>query len=416
LNRKTALVLNKSYFTAANLKLHNKISVLDHIRFTPEGISRADMARELGLSRAAVSLIVNDLIALKVVREAADSPATGGRPAILLEMNPACGYVLGVDMGATHLGLVLADYAARVIAEHESPFDVSLGPEICLQQIDRDVRAFLKQNDFSMDDITSIGVGVPGPVVSKEGGVVAPPIMPGWDKFPIRTHLQELWGHPITLDNDAELGALGEWAYGAGRFEPNLLYVKVGYGIGAGLLLNGKIYSGATGSAGEIGHITVQVSGPRCTCGNQGCLEAIAGGRAIAQQAAQAIQSGRRTSMVEIQPLEKLTTVHVAMEASKGDLVAQEIVMNAGQYLGIAIANLINVVNPGLIIVGGGVAQMGDLFLEPIRQAVKTRSLPAAARVVRITAAMLGRRSSGIGAVVQAISLAMHDLIERAYL
>jgi glucokinase-like ROK family protein len=370
----------------------------------------------MGLSRAAISSIVNDLLAIRIIREAADGPATGGRRAVLLEINPECGYVLGVDMGATHLGLVLADFSARVIAEEEYAFDVSQGPEICLQEVDQLVRSFLAQNHFSLDDIVTIGVGVPGPVVSEAGGVIAPPIMPGWDNFPIRSHLENLWGHPITLNNDSELGALGEWAYGAGRFEQDLLYIKVGYGIGAGLLLNGRIYSGATGSAGEIGHITINDNGPVCTCGNRGCLEALAGGRAIADQAIRAVQSGRRTRLVAIKPVEKITALDVAIEARKGDLAAQEIITNAGQYLGIAIASLINVVNPSMIVIGGGVAQIGDLFLEPIRQSAANRSLPAAARAVRITAAVLGRRSSGMGAVVQALSLALHQLVENAYL
>jgi len=404
------------YSTATNVKTHNKISLLNHIRFTPGGISRADLARKMGLSRAAISSIVNDLLEINIIREAADGPATGGRRAVLLEVNPDCGYVLGVDMGATHLGLVLADFSARVIAEDEYPFDVSLGPHECLQIVDQQVREFLDQNQFSLDDIVAIGVGVPGPVVSEKGGVIVPPIMPGWDNFPIRAHLETLWGHPVTLNNDSELGALGEWAYGAGRAEDNLLYIKVGYGIGAGLLLDGHIYSGATGSAGEIGHITINDQGPMCTCGNRGCLEALAGGRAIAEQAKKAIQSGKRTQLSRIKPVEKITAMDVAFEARKGDLVAQEIITNAGQYLGIAIASLINVVNPRMIVIGGGVAQMGDLLLEPIRRSAATRSLPAAARVVRITAAVLGRRSSGMGAVVQALSLALQKLVETAYL
>ena len=404
------------YSYSNKCKNFNKISLLNHIRFTPGGISRADLARKMGLSRAAISSIVNDLLAIDVIREAADGPSTGGRRAVLLEVNPDCGYILGVDMGATHLGLVLADFSARVIAEEEFSFDVSLGPEPCLQVVDQQVRSFLETNEFSLNDIVAIGVGVPGPVVSDAGGVIAPPIMPGWDKFPIRSHLENLWGHPITLNNDFELGALGEWAYGAGRTEENLLYIKVGYGIGAGLLLNGHIYSGATGSAGEIGHITINEHGPLCTCGNRGCLEALAGGRAIAEQARKAIQSGKRTQLAEIRPIDRITALDVALEARKGDLVAQEIITNAGQYLGIAIASLINVVNPSMIVIGGGVAQMGDLFLEPIRQSAATRSLPAAARGVRITAAVLGRRSSGMGAVVQALSLALHTLVETAYL
>jgi glucokinase-like ROK family protein len=404
------------YPTATNVKTHNKISLLNHIRFAPGGISRADLARKMGLSRAAISSIVNDLLEINIIREAADGPATGGRRAVLLEVNPEIGRVLGVDMGATHLGLVLADFSARVIAEDEFPFDVSLGPRDCLKIVDQQVRTFLEKHKCYLDDVAAIGVGVPGPVVSEKGGVIVPPIMPGWDNFPIRSHLETLWGHPVKLNNDAELGALGEWAYGAGRSENNLLYIKVGYGIGAGLLLNGIIYSGATGSAGEIGHITINEHGPLCTCGNRGCLEAFAGGRAIAEQARKAIKLGKRTQLSTINPIEKITAFDVAMEARKGDLVAQEIISSAGQYLGIAIASLINVVNPSMIVIGGGVSQMGDLFLEPIRRSATMRSLPAAARGVRITAAVLGRRSSGMGAVVQALSLALYKLVEKAYL
>lgn len=410
------MISGNGHSSKTNVKTHNKVLLLNHIRFTPGGISRADLARKMGLSRAAISSIVNDLLAINVIREAADGPATGGRRAVLLEMNPECGYVLGIDIGATHLGLMLADFSARVVADEEYVFDVSLGPDVCLKEIDQQVRSFLEKIKFSLDDIVAIGVGVPGPVVSETGGVVAPPIMPGWDSFPIQAHLEALWRHPITLNNDSELGALGEWAYGAGRFEQDLLFIKVGYGIGAGMLLNGQIYSGTTGSAGEIGHITINEHGPLCTCGNRGCLEALAGGRAIAEQARDAVRSGKRTQLASVQPVEKITALNVALEARKGDLVAQEIISNAGQYLGIAIANLINVVNPSMIVIGGGVAQMGDLFLEPIRRSAATRSLPAAARAVRITAAVLGRRSSGMGAVVQALSLALHTLVETAYL
>jgi len=201
---------------------------------------------------------------------------------------------------------------------------------------------------------------------------------------------------------------LGEWAYGAGRSQHNLAYIKVGTGIGSGLLLDGQVYRGATGCAGEIGHITIQENGPLCSCGSYGCLEALAGGRAIARKAREAVLAGRRTQLAAIEPVETITARDVAEAARLGDLVAQQIVTTAGGYLGIAIADLVNLFNPGLIVVGGGVAQMGDLLLDPIRRAVRERSLRPAAQAVRITAAVLGRRSSCMGAVVQAVSLALH--------
>lgn len=390
----------------------NKRLVLDMIRFTPGGISRAEVARQVELTRSAISAIVDDLLVTRLVREAEDGPATGGRRPILLEINPQRGYVVGIDCGATHLAMVITDFSARVLHEIEVPCDIQQGPEACLPVWDETLKKMLAQASLNLEQIAAIGVGVPGPVVAEEGLVSAPPIMPGWDNFPIRDRLVKLWNTPISLDNDADLGALGEWAYGAGRGERHVAYIKVGSGVGAGLLLDGRIYRGATGSAGEIGHITIRDNGPLCSCGSYGCLEAMAGGEAIARKARQAVQAGKRTQLAAIQPTESITAKDVADATRRGDLVAQQIVTEAGSYLGIAIASMVNLINPSLVVVGGGVAQMGDLLLEPIRKTVQERSLRSASRVVRITAAMLGRRSTSIGAVVQALNVAFNQITE----
>jgi len=242
--------------------------------------------------------------------------------------------------------------------------------------------------------------------------VLAPPLMPGWDRFPIRDTLEKLWGCPVSLNNDAELGVLGEWAYGADRGANNLAYIKIGTGVGAGLLIDGQIYRGATGSAGELGHMTIEENGALCTCGNRGCLETLTGGKAIARIAQEAVRGKARTRLADIQPVESITAVDVANAARSGDLVSQQILVTAGDYLGIAIASLVNLFNPNIVVVGGGVAQTGDLFLEPVRKAVQKRSLPAIAQAVRITTALLGRRSSGMGAVVEAVSTALHAMAE----
>jgi glucokinase len=239
--------------------------------------------------------------------------------------------------------------------------------------------------------------------------------MPGWDGFPIRKYLQDLWNCPITLNNDAELGAIGEWAYGAGRGTQHMAYIKVGSGIGAGLILGGKIYLGATGMAGEIGHLTIRENGPRCSCGNYGCLEALAGGGAIARRAREAIISGKRTQLSEIEPVESISARDVGEAARFGDLLAQHIVAEAGEHLGIAIAGVINLSNPSMVVIGGGVSQMGDLFLEPVRRVVNARSLKPAAQAVRISAAMLGRRSSSMGAVVQAVDTALNMMTAKIF-
>jgi predicted NBD/HSP70 family sugar kinase len=237
--------------------------------------------------------------------------------------------------------------------------------------------------------------------------------MPGWDGFPIQSNLEDKWGLPVSLNNDAELGALGEWAYGVGRGENYLAYIKVGTGIGSGLLLNGQIYRGATGSAGEIGHLTIEENGPLCDCGNAGCLEALAGGKAIARQAREVVLKGTRTLLSSMGPPEAITARDVASAARRGDLASQQIIGRAGRYLGIAIAGLVNLFNPQTVVLGGGVAQIGDLLLQPIRDTVTQRSLQASARTVKINTAVLRRHSSGMGAIVQALSIALHQVAER---
>jgi len=372
-----------------------------------------ELAQRLVVSRAAVTVIVNDLLETEVIREAESRNGNNGRPPIILEVKPDRGWVFGIDMGASHLGIILTNMAAQVMDEIETGFDITNGPKTCIAHADKLVRDMLARNELSLEDILAIGVDVPGPILAEEGTVIAPPIMPGWDGFPIRATLEKMWGCPVSLNNDAELGALGEWAYGAGRGERDMAYIKVGTGIGAGLLLEGQIYRGATGSAGEIGHLTVDENGPVCNCGNHGCLEALAGGQAIARQAREAVAKNQRTLLSSMGNGNSLSAREVAAAARKGDLVSQRIVAQAGSHLGVAIAGLVNLFNPSLIVVGGGVAEIGDLFLQPVRDTVQRRSLPVAARNVKITTAVLGRRSSSLGAVVQALSIALHQVADR---
>lgn len=372
-----------------------------------------ELARQVNLTRAAVTGIINDLQNAGLVREVEGSSA-GGRTPIVLEVNPRRGFVVGVDMGATHVTLLLADFSARLILELEEPLDINMGPEPCLDVVDRKMGELLVQAGLGIEQILSIGVGVPGPTVIEAGMVSGPPIMPGWDGYPIREHLQSLWRCPVSLNNDAELGALGEWSYGAGRGEHQLVYVKVGTGIGAGLLLDGQIYHGTSGSAGEIGHTTIEENGPLCVCGNRGCLEALAGGRAVAQRAVESVRKGQRTILAEVTPLENMTWRNVVHAARRGDLVAQQIVADAGAHLGTAIASVVNIFNPSMVVIGGGLSQIGDYLLEPIRRTVQQRSLKVASRSLRITEALLGRRASGMGAVVQALSIVMHQIAEES--
>lgn len=390
----------------------NKVSVLDLIRKTPEGISRAEIAQLLDVSRSTISVIVDDLIATGLVVERGAGMSRGGRRPIVLQLNAEAGRVVGVDMGATHLLVVVADLQGNVLAEAETPLDIAQGPEGYLRQTFTLVDENMRAAQCSLAEVRAIGVGVPGPVIADKGIVSAPPIMPGWDDFAIRQRLQDQWHKPITLDNDADLGALGEWAYGSGQGESNLVYIKIGTGIGCGILLDGKMYHGVLGTAGEIGHVTISEDGPPCTCGNYGCLEAMAGGRAIAQRAQLAIKAGQRTQLIEMNHHHEITARDVALAAQAGDAVSQQLLGDAGRHIGSAIASLINLLNPGVVLIGGGVTNAGDFLLGPIRQSVNERTLRPSLRAARIERAGLGRRSIAMGAVSLALTTTFADFIE----
>ncbi len=393
----------------------NKDSILDLIRWTPEGISRAEIAQRRGVSRATVSAIVDGLIGSGLVFERGVGASRGGRRPIVLEINPDAGRVVGVDIGATHVVVVVTDLCGHVLAETEAPSDVARGTEITLSQVYAQVEATLRQANCDLREVKAVGVGVPGPVIAAQGAVSSPPIMPGWDGFPIRQRLEEHWRKPITLDNDADLGALGEWTFGAGRGEACLVYIKIGTGIGCGILLDGQIYHGVLGTAGEIGHVTISEDGPPCTCGNYGCLEAMAGGRAIAQRAQLAVKAGQRTLLAERQLSGEITARDVAEAAQAGDVVSQQLLSDAGRHIGSALASLINLLNPGLILIGGGVAEAGGFLLDPVREAVNQRSLRASLQATRIQVAALGRQATSLGAVSLALTRAFqgHHHINR---
>ncbi len=404
------LIVNPRSTVNCNGKSLNRHIVVDLIRFSTEQVSRVQIARQMDLSRAAITAIVDDLLQSGIVRETEAHYPSGRRP-ISLEINPNRGRVFGVDLGASHLQVILADFGGRLIAEKEIAYKPENGPEDCLEKIAEITSTLIAESDTNASDVYALGMGVPGPVTSLTGQVSNPPILPGWDGFPLVQELTNRFGWPATLNNDAELGALGEWAFGAGRQENNLVYIKVGTGVGSGLLLNGQLYGGAAGSAGEIGHITLVENGPVCVCGNRGCLEVYASGRAIAQRADQAVRQGMSTVLSDIKNT-SISAKDVLTAARFGDRLAQQIIYEAGTHLGVAVANLVNLLNPGMVVMGGGVSQIGDLFLEPIRTMVERRTLRVVSKGVRITSALLGRRSSAMGAVVQALTLALHNLLE----
>jgi glucokinase-like ROK family protein len=380
----------------------NKALVLNLAR-QERTISRTDIARRTRLSRSTVSIIVNELIDEGWLLESGTGQSRGGRRPILLTFNGQAGYVLGIGAGATHLLALVTDLDAQIMAEIERPFDAADGPELGLSAIAGIGRDVLAQAGVDVSQLIGIGVGVPGPLDHERGIIVAPPIMPGWSQVPVRDRLGQMLGAPVHLDNDANLAALGEQHYGAGQGMDNLAYIKVATGIGCGIIINGQIYHGQTGAAGEIGHITIDENGPPCKCGSYGCLEAMASGGAIARRAAMAIQAGQPTILKEIGVNGNLTAKDIDRAAREGDSLSRQLYRDAGRLIGIAVADVINLLNPGRVIIGGGVSQAGELMLESLRETACQRSMRAAIGNTDIVQSTLGRRSTALGAVALVI-------------
>ncbi len=376
----------------------NKALVLNLIR--QQGtISRADIAKRTNLSRSTVSNIVTDLLAANLVQESGTGQSQGGRRPILIEFNYQAGYVVGIELGATHLFVVVTDLEPKIIVELERDFELTIGPEAGLSRVAELAQQALAQAEVSLEQVVGMGLGVPGPVHHATGTVAFPPIMPGWHGFPMRARLEEELGVTVYADNDANLGALGEWAHGAGQGVDNLAYIKVGTGIGCGLIIGGEIYRGQSGSAGEIGHITIDENGPPCRCGNYGCLESMAAGPAIAHRAQLAIKAGQETTLVKTKSVGEITAADVSRAASQGDPLSLQLFHEAGRHIGVALAGLINLFNPKLVIIGGGMAQAGDILLEPIRRSVQSHGLRIAVESCQIVQAQLGREATALGAV-----------------
>ncbi len=372
----------------------NKDLVLNVIR-EERLISRAEIAKRTRLSRSTVSAIVDKLLETGFVREQGVGESQGGRRPILLDFNPRAGFVVGLDIGATHMLAVVADLEATLLVTLEEPFSIEVGSESGLSQAVQIVEKALEQARISRPHVFGVGVAVPGPVDYAAGMVVSPPIMPGWDRVPIRDQLQGALDLPVYLDNDANLGALGEYAYGAGKNVSNLAYIKIGTGIGCGLIVDGRIYHGQRGYAGEIGHLTIDENGPPCRCGSFGCLESMASAEAVVRRAEMAVQAGQQTSLSQHR---RLTLTDIARAAREGDALSQQLFEEAGRHIGVALAGLINLFNPGRVIVGVGAEGASDLLLDPVQRTIEARTMNGAITDVCIVPAQFKRYAIAIGA------------------
>lgn len=374
-------------------------------------VGRPEIARTVELGRAIVGVRVSQLMELGLIREKGFGASSGGRRAMDLELVRDAGYILTADLGATSITTGIADAAGTILSFEEEVAVIADGPHAILDHVARRFDVLIDQ--FDAATILGIGVGLPGPVEFATGISVSPPIMPGWDGFNVREYFQRRYAAATWVDNDVNVMALAEARIGAAKGTGDSIYVKVGTGIGAGLISQGALHRGARGSAGDIGHIPVS-SDPSivCACGNIGCLEAQAGGASLGRLATQRCREDHSSTLCSmLDGRDALTAREVALAAGQGDHEAMNLIQTAGRTLGTALAGLINFYNPDMIVIGGGVSQSGGQYLAAIRQAIYQRSLPLATRDLQVVLHALGAEVGVTGCALLVIEELMQPAV-----
>jgi len=366
--------------------------------------TRAQLAETSGLARSTITSRIDTLLRLGLVVPIGGAASTGGRPPSLLAFNPAARVVAGVDLGASHARAAVADLSGTVLAERRTDLDIAEGPEKVLGWATSVVLELLEEARRSRGDLAAIGMGLPGPVEHSTGRAINPPIMPGWDRYDVPAHVQSAIDVPVMVDNDVNIMALGERHAHLPDVD-DLVFVKVGTGIGAGIISGGTLQRGAQGTAGDLGHVRIpRADGIRCRCGNEGCLEAIASGAAVASALRDA-----GTDATDGADVVRLTR--------GGDVAAIQAVRQAGRDLGEVLATLVNLINPSVVVIGGVLADAGEHLLAGIREVVYQRSLPLATEQLQLVSSSAGERAGVLGAAALAIGHALSpDSIEAATL
>ena len=307
-------------------------------------------------------------------------------------------YRIGVDVGGTNVKIALVDKDGSIVYSNTTPTRAEMGYEYTISNIKQAINDLMKETKTDKSSIEGIGFGFPGQIDCTEGVVRILPNIPGWINVPVSKIMEKEFGIPTKVDNDVRCAALGELAFGAGKGCQNLICITVGTGIGSGLIVNGKLVRGADNAAGEIGHIKLQMhDGPICGCGDSGCLEAFASGPSIVAMAQEYILGGKSTKYRELANPE-ITPYVVAEAAKQGDKVAIKIFERMGEYIGIGLSSVVNLLNPEKIVVGGGVADAGDILFKPLIDTLKKRAMPIQAKSVSVVPAQLGNAAGVIGA------------------
>jgi predicted NBD/HSP70 family sugar kinase len=393
--------------TLAWLRERNRKRVVGVLRERGR-VSQAEIARVTGLSRTTVHSLVADLKHDGLVHEVdgeVPSARGGGRPGVQLALKETSEVVVGIDFGHSHVQVAVAGMGHDVVAERRCELDVNRQALEALDMAARMAQEALAEAGATTSDVVGVGIGIPGPVDRERGTAGSATILPGWVGIQIADAMEERIGLPVEIENDANLGALAELTWGAGQGCSNFAYLKAATGIGAGLVLDGRLLRGASGTAGEIGHTTLDEAGALCYCGNRGCLETVASGPAIVALVTQATG-------------ETLTLAAVIDRALAGDVRCRRAISDAGREMGVAVAGLCNLFNPERVIIGGLMSRAGDLLLAPLRDSVRRHAVQAAAEHVDVVQAVFVERAELLGAVALGLRgsgerLATSDLVRK---
>ena len=366
-------------------------------------ISRAEIARRTDSSRSTVSEIVASLLSTDLIGEVGMGPSRGGRPPIMLEFRDDAGVILGVEVGAAHVGVALTNLRGSVLAWEQQPHAVRTDPEGTWALVAELCEKCLTSRRGSKRKLVGIGIALPSPVDTRFPDHLSTVVLPDWHGRSEFGELKSQYGVPIFVDNDANLGALAERWWGAGRGIDDFTYVKLGTGVGSGHVMGGKIYRGATGVAGEIGHIAIDPQGDVCVCGLRGCLGTFVGSQALVKRARILLNDYPQSQL----KAGELTIEAIEDAAVTGDPLAKQLAGEAAEYLGIAVAGLLNLLNPAMVILGGGLVRFGNLLLDPLRETVRQRTLVSSVAASEVRMSELGPRAVAMGASTMVLDAAL---------
>jgi predicted NBD/HSP70 family sugar kinase len=386
---------------SSQMRAHNTAVLLRHIwAMGVQGVSRADLSRQCGLSRSTVSGIISELLDAGLIHESHQARSTGGRPPIVLRFTDQHSWLVGVELGASHVSAVLCDLRGRIRLELHTEHDVQGDPDGSVRLVEKLISRCLDHPAVRGKKVIGIGVGVPCPIDPAHPDQLSTRILPRWGEVRLGALLHERFGLPTFIDNDANFGALAERWWGAGRGHEHFAYIKVATGVGAGLIIDSQIFRGSGGIAGEIGHTTIDTRGPPCRCGLSGCLEAMIGTESLI----------RRYRTLSPAHHDRVTRLDDIIDlADEADPIAAQIITETGGYLGIAVANLLNIFNPACVVLGGSLTRVGDRLLRPLRETIQERALWHSIAGAEVCLTTLGDEAVAVGAATQVLAFALND-------